>query len=79
MSNTTAAPPRFITEPQSYDGKIIVQETPRLFHRLAPGFPMATRCGIEFQDSTRSTTHPLPDRDPCAVCFSWPNVNRSVR
>lgn len=44
-------------------------ETPEMFHRQAPGFPMRTRCGIEFGREARETSHSLPDYDPCAVCF----------
>ena len=72
-----SVPPSFITDPFVYDAKTLVRETPQLFHRQAPGFPMRTRCGIEFDDKTRQTSHRLAERTPCAVCFSWPNVGAS--
>jgi hypothetical protein len=80
VSGSRQAPtaPYFISDPHAYTDKILVASSPELFHRQAPGFPMATRCGVAFDSDTRSTSHELADRLPCAVCFFWPNVERAV-
>lgn len=47
--------------------KYLAAGTPRLWHwPPRTGYNGLTRCGLEI---TRETTHPLPDRQPCLVCF----------
>lgn len=57
--------------PYAYNEKIIHVGTPNVFHRLAPGFPLRTRCGLDAEDS-RATSHGLREYQPCVVC--WPST-----
>ena len=52
------------------DAKVIHVGTPGIFHYPNPGVN-ETRCGRDMA-AARMTSHPLPDYQPCVVCFeNW--------